>query len=299
MPGPEASAVAPWCSVGEAVQGLAACFAAAGVPAPRTDARLLVAAAAGLTRADLLARPERALTAETSARLREFARRRERREPVSRMLGTREFWGRPFRLSPATLDPRPDSETLIEAALQVVAQGGARDRELRILDIGTGSGCLLLTLLAELPGATGLGTDIGAEALAVAADNARALGVGQRVRFELARSLAGPTGPFDLVVCNPPYVPSAEIATLAPEVRDFDPRAALDGGPDGLDIYRELAPGLPRLAPGGVALFEVGAGQAGEVTQILRARAGFVEPPRIWRDLGGHERCVAVRIHPT
>lgn len=299
MPEPKSIGVVPCHSVGEAVKGLAARFAAAGVPAPRTDARLLVAAAARLTRADLLAHPERELSADASARLHEFALRRERREPVSRILGTREFWGRPFRLSPATLDPRPDSETLIEAALALVDEAGWRDRAIRILDVGTGSGCLLVTLLAELPGATGLGTDVSADALATAAENARTRGVGERARFEVARSQAGQAGLFDLVVCNPPYIPTAEIEMLAPEVRDFDPRGALDGGADGLDIYRELAPELRRVAPGGLALFEVGAGQADKVAAILSACAGIVTPLRLWRDLGGHDRCVAVRIQSS
>jgi release factor glutamine methyltransferase len=299
MPEPEAIAAARGHSVGEAVRRLSARFAAAGVPAPRTDARLLVAAAAGLTRADLLAHPERELSVDVSARLHQFARRRERREPVSRILGIREFWGRPFRLSPATLDPRPDSETLIEAALALLEEAGWRDRPLRVLDIGTGSGCLLLTLLAELPAATGLGTDISPDALATAAENARALGISERARFELARSLIGQAGAFDLVVCNPPYVPSADIDALAPEVRDYDPPAALDGGADGLDIYRELAPDLRRVAPGGFALFEVGAGQADMVAGILRACTGIDEPPRVRRDLGGHDRCVAVRIQSS
>ena len=296
MPGLDARTPAPGCTVAEALRELAGRFGVAGVPAPRTDARLLVSAAAELTRADLLAHPERRLGAEALARLGEFARRREAREPVSRILGFREFWGRPFRLSPATLDPRPDTETLIEAALAVLTKAGWRDRALRILDIGTGSGCLLVTLLAELTCATGLGTDVSAGALAMAAENARASGVADRARFALARSLLGQEASFDLVVCNPPYIPSAAIEALAPEVRDFDPRGALDGGSDGLDIYRELAPELRRVAPRGCAIFEVGAGQAREVAGILRERAGIGEEPQIWRDLGGHERCVAAWI---
>lgn len=295
---PEADAVTKRLTLGEAVQRTAARLMAVGVPAPRTDARILVVAATGATRADILAHPERVLSSEACARLEGFVQRRTKREPVSRILGTREFWGRPFRLSPATLDPRPDSETLIEAALALVDEAGWRGRALRILDIGTGSGCLLVTLLAELPHATGLGTDVSAEALFVAKENARALGVEPRARFEAARSLAGQAGPFDLVVCNPPYIPSGELAALAPEVRVYDPPAALDGGLDGLDMYRELAPGLQRIAAGGFALFEMGAGQSDAVAQILQGQAALAGRPRMWPDLSGRDRCVAVRLQP-
>ncbi len=170
-------------------------------------------------------------------------------------LAQREFYGRRFALSSATLDPRPDSETLIEAALGIAAREGWRERSIRILDVGTGTGCLLLTLLAELPLATGVGTDISGEALQTAARNATSLGVAERVHFAQADALGGIDGPFDLVVSNPPYIASGDIAGLSTEVRKYDPRVALDGGADGLDIYRRIIADLGRVLRGWV-IFE-------------------------------------------
>jgi release factor glutamine methyltransferase len=217
---------------------------------------------------------------------------------VARILGQREFFGRMFAIDPTTLDPRPDTETVIEAALAIADEEGWHRRPIRILDIGTGSGCLLLTLIAELPLATGLGTDISAGALKLAAENAARLGVADRVRFAAQRSLEGFDGPFDLMVSNPPYIPSGEIAGLEPEVRDFDPRTALDGGADGLTIYRELAQGCWRIVPDGWVILEVGAGQSGPVSRLfLEALKEHASPPRIRSDLGGHDRCVAIRTH--
>jgi release factor glutamine methyltransferase len=273
-------------------------LAAAGVEDAGRDARLLVAAAAGVDTADIIARPERALPADAQTRLRAMVARRCAREPVSRILGVREFYGRPFALSPATLDPRPDSETLIGAALDMATPAGWRERPIRILDIGTGSGCLLLTLLAELPLATGVGTDIAASALEVAAVNAASLGLAARVSFALADMLDGIDGPFDLVVSNPPYIPSAHIAGLSAEVRRYDPRGALDGGEDGLDFYRRIIAGLPRVGVGCV-IFEVGAGQADDVALLLEQAFVKTRQAQLSRhaDLGGHTRCVAFRLH--
>ena len=212
-------------------------------------------------------------------------------------MGEREFYGRRFTLSPATLDPRPDSETLIETAIDIAAREGWRERQIRILDIGTGTGCLLLTLLAELPLATGLGTDISAAALQTAAMNAASLDVAARATFALADMLDGVDGTFDLVVSNPPYIASADIADLSPEVREFDPRAALDGGADGLDFYRRIVADLGRVLDGW-AIFEVGAGQADAVAML--SQQAFVKTRRAevtrHSDLGGHTRCVAVGL---
>jgi release factor glutamine methyltransferase len=268
-----------------------------GIESPQRDARLLIAAAIGARSVDLIANPGRRLNAHDARKLAHYRARRTAREPVSRILGERDFFGRSFRITPATLDPRPESETLIELALEIADEEGWRGRPVRILDVGTGSGCLLLTLLAELPLATGLGTDISAAALAVAAENAQRLGVASRARFEERRSLDGLGPTFDLLVSNPPYVPSSEIATLAPEVRNFDPRAALDGGDDGLGVYRELARSLTRAVPQGWVLCEVGAGQAEAVVEILsRAQSGVgPEEIRSRKDLGGHTRCVAIK----
>jgi release factor glutamine methyltransferase len=222
-------------------------------------------------------------------------------EPVSRILGVRGFYGRTFRISPATLDPRPCTETVIEAALEIADREGWRERPIRILDVGTGSGALLVTLLAELPSATGIGTDISDGALAAARENARGLGVASRAAFLNRSILEGVDGTFDLLVSNPPYIPTGDIAALEPEVRDFDPAGALDGGVDGLDFYRALAAGLAGRVPAGWALVEVGAGQAAAVESIFRGAAdGDAAAPeiRLWKDLGQHTRCVAVRTQP-
>lgn len=284
-------------TLGEAARAAQRSLAAVGVENAGRDARLLVAAASGCTTADIIAHPERPLSDAVRERLEGMLGRRCAAEPVSRILGEREFYGRRFALSAATLDPRPDSETLIEATLGIVEREDWGDKPIRILDVGTGTGCLLLTLLAELPMATGLGTDISREALATAAANADKLGLAERSAFELHDVLDGIAGSFDLVISNPPYIASGEIAGLSREVREFDPHAALDGGADGLDIYREIAAGLGRVLRGWLVL-EVGAGQAEDVALVLQQ--GFVKTRRAelsrHSDLGGHIRCVALRL---
>ena len=272
-------------------------LAEAGVEDAGREARLLVAAAAGVDTAQIISHPEQQLSGDTQTKLQSMLARRCAREPLSRILGGREFYGRRFVLSPATLDPRPDSETLIEAALDIAEREGWRDRPIRILDIGTGTGCLLLTLLAELPLATGLGTDISAAALQTATLNAASLDVTARTTFVLADMLDGVDGPFDLIVSNPPYIASADIAGLSPEVRKYDPHAALDGGADGLDFYRRIATGLERVLRGW-AILEVGAGQADAVALLLQQTFVKTRRAEVTRhsDLGGHTRCVAVRL---
>jgi release factor glutamine methyltransferase len=290
-------AIAPSQRLDAVVHRVTGALAAAGIDTARLDARLLVTEATGLGVAELIARPEQAVAAENLVRLEALVHRRCRREPVSRILGERDFYGRTFIVTPAVLDPRPDSETLIEEALAIAGDAGWRDRPSRILDVGTGSGALLISLLAELPLATGLGTDTSEDALQVAEVNADHLGVGERAAFAQHDALDGIDGTFDLVVCNPPYIATAEIAGLAPEVRDHDPHAALDGGADGLDVYRKMIPQLSRVVPCGWVLFEVGAGQAGGVERMLREVAGTrVRSVRIRRDLAGHERSVATEI---
>jgi release factor glutamine methyltransferase len=280
----------------EAIASLARQLGDAGVEGPARDARLLLLAALGISSADLVREPERRLSEGEANKLTEFAKRRRAREPVSRILGERGFYGRTFRVTPATLDPRPCTETVIEAALEIADREGWRTLPIRILDVGTGSGALLVTLLAELPLATGLGTDISEAALNAARENAERLGVASRTSFLNRRSLEGVEGPFHLLVSNPPYIPSGDIAGLVPEVRVFDPQGALDGGPDGLAIYRELAAGFAGLVPQGWSIFEVGAGQAADVEAIFQAGAGAaVADTRLWSDLGHHTRCVAVQ----
>lgn len=272
-------------------------YAAAGVPDARREARRTLEAA-GVEAYRLLAAPDCLATPGQTRRAMAVAARRERREPLSRIAGERAFYGRDFHIGHATLDPRADTETLVEAALEAVRGEGWDRRPMRILDVGTGSGCLLVTLLAESPMATGFGTDIGAEALAVARSNAIRHGVAERARFALGRSLEGLDETFDLLVSNPPYVRSGDIANLEPEVREHDPRAALDGGKDGLTVYREMAPNLARVVPNGWALFEVGAGQADDAQEEIGHHLG--DHPghgwRRWTDLAGHERCIGLRI---
>ncbi|MGE5766906.1 MAG: peptide chain release factor N(5)-glutamine methyltransferase, partial [Bacteroidota bacterium] len=269
----EAEAPAPSATLAEAVAAAVARLAAAGIDDPRRDARLLICRLLGGGPELLLARPERVLTPDEGARIAAAVARRAAREPVSRILGEREFWSLPFGLNAATLDPRPDSETLVAAvlaALPAVLPG--RAAPLTLLDLGTGSGCLLLALLSELPDATGCGIDISAAAVEQATANAARLGLAGRARF-LHRSWAegmDPEAAWDVVLSNPPYIASGEIAGLAPEVAAYDPRAALDGGPDGLAAYRALVPVAARLLrAGGLVALEVGAGQAEAVEVLL------------------------------
>ena len=265
----------------------------AGAETPALDARLLLCLATGLTHEALIAHGQEPIAPEEAARLAGYVARRLDGEPVSRIRGTRDFYGRDFLIDACTLDPRPDTETLVDAALDTIAQNGWKDRPLELLDLGTGSGCILLTLLAELPQAEGVGTDASEGALRVAAENARRLGVAPRARFLAADWLDGMEGQFDLIVSNPPYIPSAEIAGLAREVAAYDPRPALDGGADGLDAYRRIAEGAGALlAPGGQLLVEIGASQADAVLALLR-EAGFpVGEASVRWDLAGRPRCI-------
>ena len=284
-------------TLGEAARAAQRALADAGIDDAGRDARLLVAAACGCATADIIAYPERSLSDETRVRLAAMLARRSKHEPVSRILGEREFYGRRFGLSAATLDPRADSETLIETALAIVDQERWRDTPLRILDIGTGTGSLLLTLLAELPHATGIGTDISRDALATASANAERLGLSDRATFEEHDVLDAVDGRFDIVISNPPYIETGEIDALSPEVREFDPYAALDGGVDGLDIYRKIAAGLDTVL-GGWVILEVGAGRADAVAYLFQQ--AFVKTRKAElrrdRDLEGHIRCVALRL---
>jgi release factor glutamine methyltransferase len=266
-------------------------LAAAGIEEPRREARYLICQALGVGPEALVVAPDRVLEPEAFARLDALAVRRAAREPLSKIVGSREFWSLPFQVTAATLDPRPDSETVIEAALAAIPDRAA---PLRILDFGTGSGCLLLTLLSELYGASGVGIDISAPALAVAARNAAALGLSERTCFIRSDWGHGIAGWFDLIVANPPYVPTGEIAALAPEVVHHEPRAALDGGQDGMDAYRALAPHVGRLlAPAGIAIFEIGVLQADSVSRILDGSGLAVHS--YTHDLAGRIRCLTAR----
>jgi release factor glutamine methyltransferase len=262
----------------------------AKIATPELDARLLLCHAAGLSHEAYVAGINDALAPDAAARFEAHVKRRLEGEPVSRIIGVREFYGRPFRIDQSTLDPRPDTETLVEAALALVD----RETPLNILDLGTGSGCILLTLLAELALATGLGVDKSPAAVDIARRNAQILGVGDRAGFVAGDWLETVKETFDLVVANPPYLTAADLAALSPEVRDHDPKAALDGGPDGLSAYRRIVPSLGKaLRPGGFALFEVGPDQAQAVLRLL-AEAGLDagEGQNLWRDLAGRPRVV-------
>jgi len=256
---------------------------------------MLLEAATGLTTLDLLREPARLLHASQIGRLSGELDRRLAHEPVSRIRGEREFYGRAFHVSPATLDPRADTETVIEAVLHLIAEEGLRDRPLRLLDVGTGTGCIAITLLAEMPFAWAVATDISTEALLVARRNAVRHAVADRVSFVKADLISGVEGPFDLAVSNPPYIRTAEIESLAREVRCYDPRAALDGGVDGLNFYWRIAADVPRVVSDGWIVVEVGAGQANDVAAITAGPSRQAQPPRRFMDLGGHERVVAFR----
>lgn len=263
------------------------------VETPDLDARLLLCHAAGLTHEGFVAQAREPLAPEVAARLRAVLDRRVRREPVSRITGTREFYGRSFLVDANVLDPRPDTETLIEAALDLIERTGRRREPLRLLDLGTGTGCILLTLLAELPGARGLGTDLSFEALNLAEANATRLGVADHASFLVSDWCEAISGEFDLILSNPPYIASGEIERLAPEVARHDPHLALDGGPDGLEAYRRIAAGAARLlAPKGRILVEIGASQATAVAGLL-GEAGFLaEKDGLRLDLAGRPRVV-------
>lgn len=263
-------------------------LAHAGCETAALDARLLLQAAAQVSHGDIVAWPDRTIGAEALARFDGFLARRMANEPVSRILGHREFYGRDFRVTPDVLDPRPDTETLINAAL------AAMTPEIRVLDLGTGSGAIIVTLLAERPAATGTAVDVSAAALAVAKGNAEALSVAARLSFSQGDWFAPVSGRFGLIVSNPPYIPDRDIDGLAPDVKDFDPRGALAGGADGLDAYRRIAAGaLDHLEADGRVMVEIGAGQAHDVTDIFVGR-GF-SPAGQHRDLGGHVRCLSFR----
>ena len=281
-------AAAVCADVGGTLDGATAQLHAAGVPGARRDARLLLAHVLGVGVEAILARPERPVTPSQSAAFDALRARRAAREPLSRILGEREFWGLSLRLSAATLDPRPDSETLVEAVLDGLPSRGDAGA---VLDLGTGSGCLLLALLSALPKASGLGIDLDPAAVRTARDNARRLGLAGRVRFAVGDWGETLAGGWKVIVSNPPYIREDAIDSLAPEVALYEPRRALDGGSDGLSAYRSLVPQLPRLlAPDGLAVLEVGAGQAAAVEALLAA-AGLVSKGRR-RDLAGLDRCV-------
>ncbi len=271
---------------------LSQAFAQAGVPDSASDARRLLCAAAGLDHASLIRDPDAPLGDEVAVRLESYAARRIAREPATRILAERGFWSLDLVVAPHVLDPRPDSETLVDAALDAM-----RDRQadrLAIADLGSGSGALLCALLDVFAHASGVAIDLSPEACALSARNLRRCGFSARARVVHGDWSAFATDPFDLIVSNPPYIASGDIAGLDPEVRDHDPALALDGGADGLDAYRSLAATLPRLLKAdGVAVVELGAGQRAAAATIF-SKAGM-RPVGARRDLGEVERALLLK----
>ncbi|MEO9902273.1 MULTISPECIES: peptide chain release factor N(5)-glutamine methyltransferase [Alphaproteobacteria] len=265
-------------------------LASEGNDNPRLDARLLLAHALGVE-GRLHGREDNPVTVEERTHFAGFLARRIGGEPVSRILGSREFWSLEFDLSPATLDPRPDSETLIDAVLELHPD---RNRAYRILDLGTGTGCLLLAALSEFPNAEGVGVDIDTECVQIARKNAEKLCLSSRARMICSRWADNVNGPFDIVLSNPPYIPTSDISQLQPEVKLHDPTQALDGGVDGLDAYRNIAESLPSLlGEDGLAVLEFGEGQGQDILRIMEASGLIVGGFR--NDLAGIERCILVR----
>ena len=276
---------------------LTARFKSSAVDSAELDARMLVGAALSLDLTGLIAAAARPITADQAARLEEFARRRLAGEPVARILESREFWGLPLQLTAATLVPRPDTETVVELALEMLG-ASAPKRPLRVADLGTGSGAILLALLSELPDAYGIGTDISVAALQTAGSNTARLGFASRAAFVACDYAAALSDTFDLMVSNPPYIRSADIAGLATEVRDHDPLLALDGGADGLDAYRRLIPqAAERLAAGGVLVVEAGHDQSEDIAGLMAA-AGLTQERPAKADLAGIRRALAARKMP-
>ena len=273
------------------VAEVAGALSAAGFEEPRRHARRLVASALAISRADLFGHPDRAVDEQQIGRIGAMLGRMVKREPLSRILGKREFWGLEFALSAETLDPRPETETVVEAVLR---RNPERRAPLRFLDLGTGTGCLLLTLLAEFPAASGVGIDIAERAVRTAACNAVALGVADRALFLVGDWAAAVSAKFDVVVANPPYIASGDLRLAPREVACYDPWRALDGGEDGLSAYRAIATHLPRLlASNGIFVTEVGIDQAEAVVAVMRTNG--LDLDGIEKDLAGIPRCVIAR----
>lgn len=263
----------------------------AGIDNVRLEARLLVCHVLKVDTSILVGYPERDVSPEAFAEIESLLHRREQREPLSQILGEREFWSLPFKVNRHTLTPRPDSETVIEAVLTHLPDV---TQKISVLDLGVGSGCLLLSVLSEYKNATGLGVDIIVSALEVALQNAQNLGLSARCHFQQGNWAEGISGPFDLIVSNPPYIPLRDKETLDPEVKDYEPATALFSGEDGLEDYRRLAEVLPQLLSSkGLAILEQGIGQAFDVAEIMKSHDLMViEQPK---DLAGVERCTVIR----
>lgn len=282
---------------GKLLRDIAARLRFAGIDTAMLDARMIVCHVSGLSDIDLISRPQTPVCDEHVVRIGEMVDRRQAGEPVSRLIGYKEFFGREFKVTPATLDPRPDTEILVETGVRLL-RALPKERAVRFLDIGTGTGVIAVTVLCEVLSATGIATDMSREALAVCRSNATALGVEERLELVCTNWADGVTGQFDLVVSNPPYIASHEIAGLDANVREHDPGLALDGGVDGLDAYRDIFSRVADLmAPGGHVLVEFGKGQHEAVVQIA-ARKGLAltgGSAGLIPDLAGTIRCAVFK----
>ncbi|MCB1484453.1 MAG: peptide chain release factor N(5)-glutamine methyltransferase [Hyphomicrobiaceae bacterium] len=286
-------------TIDTAYRAMAKAFARAGLETPETDARFLLQGILQRSPTDIVLARDMPLSKEDIDRLEAAARRRLDHEPVSRILGERSFYGRDFIVTPDVLDPRPDTETVVDEVLKLAQASGVPQNQLRIVDVGVGSGAILLTLMAELPEARGVGTDISPRALAVAQRNAERLGMLDRIELVETDMLEGVTGPVHILVSNPPYIPAGDIAGLSRDVREHDPQEALDGGPDGLKFYRKLSNFISKMSGNIAVCVEVGAGQAAEVRSLLLGALQGAGTLESWfsKDLGGHIRCVTVERH--
>lgn len=279
--------------LGDLLRSVQSQLAAGGIEDAAREARRLIAAVGELAPEALIAHPEHLVAQADAERIAAGVERRLAGEPLGRIVGERDFYGRAFKLNAATLEPRGDSEVLVDAVLEIVHQTGAGRDALRIVDVGTGTGCLLVTLLAELPAAVGLGVDIAPQAVEAARENAVRHRVDGRAGFVVGDGLDGVAGPFDILVSNPPYIRRDDIPGLSDDVRRFDPHLALDGGPDGLDLYRRISDRAGEVVPHGWVFFEIGAGMRDDVLDVCNTKLGSVAQWRVWRDLNGHDRCVA------
>jgi release factor glutamine methyltransferase len=269
----------------------ATALSAASFADPRRQARRLISGTLAISQPDLFAHPDRVVDEQQVSRVRATLSRMVGGEPLSRIFGRREFWGLEFILSAETLDPRPETETVIESVLRRTPD---RDVPLHLLDLGTGTGCLLLALLSELPAASGIGVDLAEGAVRTAAYNAALLGLGGRARFFVGDWATALSGRFDAILTNPPYIPSEAVALLPREVTCHDPRRALDGGEDGLRAYRKISEAASALlAPHGILAVEIGVGQADPVAAIIKDNGLVVDG--IENDLAGIARCVVAR----
>lgn len=265
-------------------------FKETGIPSFSLDAELLLAHTLDKSREFVLGRPEYELSEDAVARYEGFIKRRQNREPVAKIIGKKEFWSREFSVNSSTLDPRPDSETIIEAVLELYPD---RNSEFKVIDFGTGSGCLLLTILAEYPNSLGVGVDVERDTLDMAISNAAKLGLAKRSEFILNNWAEGMEGQFELIISNPPYIKNSDIKELEPEVSAHEPYKALAGGEDGLDCYRLLAPQMKNLLKqNGHLIFEFGMGQENCVREICELSGfSFVS---FKNDLAGIPRCIVV-----